>query len=77
MSKYLPGAYLLIAFDAVGTRLWSRAVTGLLDGQARGADAAAAGECDSFAVVRVISNSRFLAPERYEPRDRRNDHGFR
>lgn len=59
-GEYETGHYLLITFDRYGTRLDSRMLgpSGLIEGQAQGRAAVAAGECESAAVTRVVWNSR-------------------
>lgn len=59
-GKYETGHYMMTTFDRYGTKLDTKALgpSGLIEGQAQGRAAVAAGECESAAVVRVVWNSR-------------------
>ena len=59
-GKYQTGHYMLVRFDRYGTKLDTQALgpSGLIEGQAQGRAAVAAGECESAAVTRVVWNSR-------------------
>lgn len=58
MSKYKEGHYLIRLFDEYGTPIgWGDTQTTSVAAIKTGKQAVAAGECESFAVLRVFYNS--------------------
>ncbi|MCE5180570.1 MAG: hypothetical protein LLG15_02090 [Betaproteobacteria bacterium] len=58
MSKYREGQYLIRLFDIYGTPCgWAETQTTSVSAVKEGRRAISAGECDSFAVMRVFYNS--------------------
>lgn len=59
MAKYAGGNYLILGFDIYGTKISSKIseTQNLIGSQEIGRAMVEAGECASFAVVRVLHNS--------------------
>ena len=59
MSKYETGAYLILGFDRCGSKVFTRKAEcqNLIGATHEGMNAVTAGDCFSFALVRVLHNS--------------------
>ena len=69
-SKYREGNYLIIGFDPMGTKIWTRMAKnqthlGAID---EGEEAISANECDSYVTFRIQHNSKTLDQQLWERR---------
>ena len=71
-AKYKTDNYLMIAFDEYGGKVFSRltGVQNLTQAQDEGHERVNSGECDSFAILRVLYNSIDAAKaDRWMPKE--------
>lgn len=66
MAKYSSDKYLVTLFDSVGTRLRSEDVTSYTSAKQLGDLMKESGQCDSYAIMRVLYNSKEPHQERYD-----------